>query len=684
MAKVMSAEAIISARDATGGVFESIAGRMRRLANAGQAVSGAQARFAAFADTAERTSKKLTAVGRGMTVGLTIPAALAAGSIYGDIRRFEFASNKLKAFGEMTDEQVAKARALAQEVGKNYAFGPAGVLEGMVESIKAGFEPRHLAAIQKPLLDFATLAEIDVPKAAELAIFSLAGFGKMFDKTGKMLGDAEVNQNLRQMVDLFAVLNKVAPGDIRGISETFKYSAAAAKNLKVAPEQLGAFTAVMAQAGILGPEAGVALRSMMVRFLKPTRPALAALSAVGMNLSDYVLKDTNLLKPDSVVSAIEQQTGTLDANKRAALRARIAGLEGMGGEGYEKGLLAAIQSTGAGGLADADVAGKLVTSIVGMAIEKIDIMKFLKDASEKAPNFGAFMAQFMDQRQAVRAANLDSARVTQMLVDMEKSLADARSRGASVSQEMAATINSGLIGSENRLRGSWQNFIQALAKSGVVESLARMMDGAAAGLTKLSEVNPRLIEFGTYAVAATAALGPLVLLLGKLAAVAGGAARVAAAISGLGGAGAGAVGTGAAAAGAAGTSSWMARSLSVPWLAAALQQATQRDLLTTAPGGRGWREVMLERGHRAEDGSFKPLTLESVHAALGAANISAELKGAADVNVKVSVEPSPDFMTRIKNQISNAIGNLRINGGTPDSGTAGSTGKSMPQVGPAP
>lgn len=70
--------------------------------------------------------------------------------------------------------------------------------------------------------------------------------------------------------------------------------------------------------------------------------------------------------------------------------------------------------------------------------------------------------------------------------------------------------------------------------------------------------------------------------------------------------------------------------------------------------------------------------------AAAAAPVEATLKGSADVNVKVTVEPAPDFWTRVKSTVTNAIINLRINAGAPETGTTGSLGRSMPDIGPRP
>lgn len=63
--------------------------------------------------------------------------------------------------------------------------------------------------------------------------------------------------------------------------------------------------------------------------------------------------------------------------------------------------------------------------------------------------------------------------------------------------------------------------------------------------------------------------------------------------------------------------------------------------------------------------------------------IEANLKGAADVKVTVQVEPSPDFLSRVRSFVSSVVGNLRINGTAP-AGSTGSSGVSMPEAGPHP
>ena len=735
--RILDAEARITARDLTGGAFDSVANKVNRVNRAVQSLSrdidrhmlasGKARSIDVLASRLDRVGDRATRFGRSMTYGVTLPAAFAARSVLSNIHDFELASNKLKAFGDMNEEEVKRARALAQKYGAQYSFGPTGVLQGMVEEIKAGFEPRHLEAIQKPLLDFAQLAEIDVAKASELAIFSLSSFGKMYDQTGRLLGDSEINKNLREIVDLFAILNKVAPGSIGQIAETFKYSAPAASKLGVEPLQLGAMTAVLNQAGIIGPEAGVALRSMLVRFLKPTRGALAAMNSVGMKLDDYVEINTDRLKPDAILSAVENYTGTIGKGKgkqkvgvgkapdaaRALFMKRLAALDGLQGEDYIKGLTKVISQTAGGALADQKVAGDLAQRIVGTSVEKIDVMKFLKDVSAKTPNMAAFMANFMDQRQAVRLSNLDQARVLTMLTDMEKELTKARESQISVSERQAADRNAGFIGSENRLRGSYQNMIQSFGDSGVTDAAAESMERIGSVLRYVGSTNPDILKWGTYVVAATAVIAPLTWALGKLA-TAGAtvirAAGVLAAVPGAGAAGAALVGV----AGGVGAieaarpfvnaakgANWTPRDAAAiklleQDLADMERRAAQARQGSKVPGlgdtlaapfdsqaqdlrnriRTGYDQFNSQTGRLSE--ATRDEIMRRAEADVAGAARKVEIDGTVQTNVHVTVEASPDFFTRIKSNVSSWFG-----GGLRGEGSTGSTGTSMPEAAPA-
>jgi TP901 family phage tail tape measure protein len=678
MARIIEAEARITARDMTGATFDHVASKIRHITRAAQQVGATSAVLTSMGRHVEKAGEVMARTGRRMTLGVTLPTVMAARSAGHVIHNYALAANKLKAFGDLNEAEVKRAKALAQQYGSQYAFGPVGVLQGTVEEIKAGFKPEQLAAIQQPLLDFATLAEIDLPRAAELAMTSLAGFDKTVDKTGKLLSGAQLSKNLREMVDLFAILNKVAPGSIGEIADTFKYTAPGAAKLGISPVQLGAFTTVLAQAGIVGQRAGIALRGMMVRFIRPSPRALASLSAAGLNIGDYVKTNPALLKPEAILSAVENVVGTAPPAARARFLKSLAGLQGLSGEDYAKGLTGVLRSAG-GGLKDADQAAKLAQRIIGTAVEKIDVRKFFEDVFSKSPNPAALLAQFMPQRFALTLANLNAVKTARMLADIEKELADARERQTSVSREQAATINSGLVEAENKLRGAWQNLIVSLGDSGVVDSATKFMNALASGARSLAQVNPKALEYGTYAILGLAALGPVLLALGNLLKIAGPILRATGKGAALGrGLGAGGMGLGT---GLAVLETMKKDAETGHHLRSGLRSLfglpDPKEPAPWQPGG-AWDHVSA-----IDDAALHPKhwTVDDIRRRLGGGGAPA-LSGHADLSTTIKVEPSPDFLTRIEQTISNAISGLHINN-TPPQGTSGSTGPAMQEAGPS-
>jgi hypothetical protein len=79
-------------------------------------------------------------------------------------------------------------------------------------------------------------------------------------------------------------------------------------------------------------------------------------------------------------------------------------------------------------------------------------------------------------------------------------------------------------------------------------------------------------------------------------------------------------------------------------------------------------------------------TIDDIRKATGIGNgepVKAVVEGEATLKTVVEVSPSPDFLARIRQEVSNAINAFRSSG-MPSTGSAGSTGRSMPEAGPAP
>ena len=92
------------------------------------------------------------------------------------------------------------------------------------------------------------------------------------------------------------------------MGETLKYVGPIAAAAGLSLEQVGAASLVMAKNGIFASEAGVAMRSALVRMVRPTKPMLDALERLknaageGVNLADFIKGGRQITSQDVIRS----------------------------------------------------------------------------------------------------------------------------------------------------------------------------------------------------------------------------------------------------------------------------------------------------------------------------------------------------------------------------------------------
>lgn len=273
----------------------------------------------------------------------------------------------------------------------------------------------------------------------------------------------------------------------------------------------------------------------------------------------------------------------------------------------------------------------------------------------------------------------------------------ARSHDAlAASRDLSAAINSILSALGNPLTGS------------ALVTMNKLADGAryiASSYNALEKANPwaaRTMSLGGAAglgyvgvkgfqatwgmlSGATALKGSAVALDASAAALNGAAARLAVTPAGAAssaGASAAAAG-GAGAAGAGGLAGMISRFPFLFWGGASYSIATMPDVLTKTRSGRGYDQAFRDFSdpqglEHILPGGLQPLSrnaMMNMESGLG----WQQSGGTAEINTKITVEPSPDFITRIETMISNSLRNVAI-AGVPPTGTSGSTGGAMPEA----
>lgn len=480
-----------------------------------------------------------------MTSGISLVSGFmtffGARSVY----NFEKMSNKLEAVTKMTETQTQKIREFAKELNGLFPFTNEQIMSAAFELGRAGFKYEQILGSLKDTLNLSLAGDIELQEAADIATNILTAM-RLPRKTAE-----QTAESLRRVNDAIAYTAANSNTDVRMMGETLKYVGPMAAAAGLSIEQVAAASMVMAQNGIRASEAGVAMRSALVRMVRPTKPMLAALAQMNVNIDDFI-KRGRIISAQDVISSLA--------------------IDGVDATGYEKQIEAILNDPsinkslskltaklteiiGAdGGAMDKSKLAEVITDTLTAAGSEIDFFGFLQALREKGADVGD-VARIFDARQGSRLITLLAGDLLGTLEKLEKEAQGSTDR-------MAQTMMKGVVGDWAAFVASIENLFLAIAESGVLKSATDLIKATTDGLKSLAESNPKMLEFGTYALLIAAALGPIALvgggvisffltlasLLALVARFGKGALAVTGAALGVTGATAGAAGAGAAAA----------------------------------------------------------------------------------------------------------------------------------------
>ncbi|WP_276200235.1 phage tail tape measure protein [Chelatococcus sp. XZ-Ab1] len=481
---------------------------------------------------------------------MTLVGGFGAKSVY----EFEKMSNAVKAVTNITDEQKRSLQSYAQELNKLFPFTNRDIMSAAFELGRAGFKFDQVMGSLRGTLNLALAGDIELQRSADIATNILTAM-RLPAQTAE-----EAASSLQRVNDVIAHVAASSNTDVGLMGDTLKYVAPIAAVAGVSLEELGAASMVLAKGGIRGAEAGVAMRSALTRMVKPSLDARQAMAELGLSFEDFATS----FRAFSIgeLAAGMKNVGFDISPVMGQLRQRLEGktLEENRGEIYE-----IILETLIGGLkidkqVDQRKVAKSVSRFISSQANELDMIGLFEALVEKGVTPGQ-MARIFDQRQGARLTNLlrdlfGTPELTAALEEIEKNASGSTDR-------MAKTRMEGIVGVVAAHVAAWENLFIAIARSGVLEAVTNVLTTLTGALEKMAQSNPELLKWGTYALMAVAALGPLTLLLGGFAAMLGliagsmkiiaasaaGTVAVFRAAAGLGAATGGAAG----AAGAAGT-----------------------------------------------------------------------------------------------------------------------------------
>ena len=298
---------------------------------------------------------------------------------------------------------------------------------------------------------------------------------------------------------------------------------------------LSAMLGTLADANFKGERGGIAMAATMLRLGAPTKKARAELARFGIDLAKFQSQTSTFsnMGAQPLVDMLQEELGLTDADALSDSITRL--LE-------DKTLTANAQNLGTAlsdlisnsldvGEGDAENRAKIndtVARYVRGAFSTLDVVGIFREFAAKDVDTSlVFLNEVFGKYHAAKGSALISGFKSGAFDDKSLALMQ-KSEGAT--ERFATIMQQGFVGAVYRMGSAWDAFLDKLANTGVLDNVTNAITSLTNFIGKLSETNPRLLEFSTYAVLAAGVMAPLGFAISGLA---GGAAILAALAAGV-------------------------------------------------------------------------------------------------------------------------------------------------------
>lgn len=435
-----------------------------------------------------------------MPIGLL--GALGARTVY----QYEKVGNAMQAVSGITDDQRKEVENLAVALNEKFPSTLGDIMGGAFELGRAGLNHEQILGGLEGTLQLSLAGDLAIDEAADISTNILTAMRLPAE------GAEQVAASLQKVNDVLAYVATNSNTDVRMMGETLKYVGPIAAAAGMSLDEVGAASMIMAKNGIRASEAGVAMRSALVRMVRPTKPMLVALERLGMSMSDFVTGGREITGKDIIGSLMADGIDASEYEKR--IDAALADPDLRKSTAAMTAAIAEIIDE-SGTSVDRKVLSDAITDTLTAAGSDVDFLGFIEALKAKGANLED-IARIFDARQGSRLITLFAG-------DLEAALKEIEEGAEGAAKNMAEIRMKGIVGDVNQLIAAWDKLFISIAEAGVLRTVGDIFKGITDRLNELSASNPRLLELGTYAAMALVALVPLGMAFSALGGLAGAA-----------------------------------------------------------------------------------------------------------------------------------------------------------------
>lgn len=177
-------------------------------------------------------------------------------------------------------DTLLKLKTTAREVGAVTQFSAGEAAQGLDFLAMAGFNAEQAMASLGGVVNLATVADVDLARATDIASDSLGAFGLMTQDTIKL------QKNFTRVNDVMAKTMTSTNTNMEDLFEAVKKGAPTFTASGQSLESFNALLGTLANSGLKGSDAGTSLRNVMLRLATATPKAQKVMDSLGVVTKD--------------------------------------------------------------------------------------------------------------------------------------------------------------------------------------------------------------------------------------------------------------------------------------------------------------------------------------------------------------------------------------------------------------
>lgn len=261
------------------------------------------------------TAAKLAAVSTAAATAVAGAAAAVVGYSVKVGASFEKAMSEVQAISGASGESLENLTEKAKEMGRTTAFSASEAAEAMKYMAMAGWKEQDIISGISGVMNLAAASGESLGSVSDIVTDAMTAF--------KMS-----SEQAEHFADVLAATSSSANTNVEMLGMSFKQSAALAGTMGYSIEDVSLALGLMANAGIKGERAGMAIKNSIANMASPTKSMAAVMDQLNLSLTD---SNGNMKDFRTVLTEVRKGFSGLSKDEQAAAAATLFGKEAMAG-----------------------------------------------------------------------------------------------------------------------------------------------------------------------------------------------------------------------------------------------------------------------------------------------------------------------------------------------------------------